>query len=92
MVAFDIAAVTISPEQAMQFSRTSHDAPQPCKGCKYAAHCAGRHDHVTGATNTIIDTCELYDSYISTERMVKPGVVQVPHRVLGALKLWGMTA
>jgi hypothetical protein len=76
-------------ERIKSFNSTAYTADYPCNGCKYADHCSGKRDWVTGAEKTAGDTCERYDVHESVIRIVKATHVQVPHRVRGALTLWG---
>ena len=87
-----IAIDAVTGQQAAAMNSINYTAPHPCRACKYRNHCAGKRDRITGVENTSGDSCEVYDNYNTQIPRIQPGMVRTPHRVVGAMKLWGIRA
>lgn len=82
------AAKHIIPESRASQSIGIYALPGCMNGCRYAAHCAGRRDHITGVANTAADSCDAYDKYRTDDRRGWDDALStVPHRVAGARRL-----
>lgn len=82
----------INHQQAVAMNSINYTAPQPCRACKYRAHCSGKRDRITGVENTAGDSCEVYDNYNAQRPRVQAGMKRIPFRVRGVMKLWGISS
>lgn len=82
------AAKHLLPPDRERHTMQMYSLPACFNGCQYTKHCAGRCDHVTGAKNTLPDTCEAFDKYRNNDYGVFDSTLStVPHRVAGARRL-----